>query len=95
MILSLLIYLKKINIMSLIVEGCKETINHFLKLNYWNEARVIIGNKEFKNGLKSPEINKKYSVVQNIGKDIITLITMIELLITIFTFSSMVLLFNT
>ena len=57
--------------MSLIVEGGKETINHFLKLNYWNEARVIVGNKEFKNGLKSPEIDKKYSVVQNIGKDII------------------------
>lgn len=71
MILNLLIYLKKINVMSLIVEGGKETINHFLKLNYWNEARVIVGNKEFKNGLKSPEIDKKYSVVQNIGKDII------------------------
>ena len=71
MILSLLIYLKKINIMSLIVEGGKETINHFFKLNYWNEARVIISNKEFKNGLKSPEVEKKYSVVQNIGKDII------------------------
>ena len=70
-ILNLLNYLHEINIMSLIVEGGKETIDCFLKLNYWNEARVIEGNKKFNNGLESPKIERKCSAIQNIGKDII------------------------
>ena len=70
-ILNLLNYLHEINIMSIIVEGGKETIDYFLKLNYWNEARVIEGNIKFKNGLESPKIERKYSAIQNIGKDII------------------------
>jgi len=46
------------NIQSLIVEGGAKTINSFIKENLWNEARVFIAEKYFKNGINAPVINK-------------------------------------
>ena len=69
MIESLMKYLQKIEIISLIVEGGKKTIESFLDANYWDEARVIIGDKIFKNGIKAPNLNRKYSNVESLGKD--------------------------
>ena len=69
MIESLMKYLQKIEIISLIVEGGKKTIEYFLDANYWNEARVIIGDKKFTNGIKAPNLNRKYSNVESLGKD--------------------------
>ena len=54
---------------SLIVEGGKKTIESFLNSNYWDEARVIKGDKKFTNGIKAPNLNRKYSNVENLGKD--------------------------
>ena len=69
MIESLMKYLQKIEIISLIVEGGKKTIESFLDANYWDEARVIIGDKKFTNGIKAPNLNRKYSNFENLGKD--------------------------
>ena len=62
-------YLHELKIISLIVEGGKKTIESFLDANYWDEARVIVGNKLFKNGLKSPVLNKKWISKDEIGQD--------------------------
>ena len=69
MIESLMKYLQKIVIISLIVEGGKKTIESFLDANYWDEARVIIGDKKFTNGIKAPNLNRKYYNVESLGKD--------------------------
>ena len=69
MIKSLMKYLYKIGVISLIVEGGKKTIESFIDCNYWNEARVIQGNKKFKDGIKAPNINRKYSNIEYLGKD--------------------------
>mgnify|MGYP006073421731 FL=1 len=71
MIYSLLNYLHKIEITSLIVEGGLKTLTSFINNNYWDEARVIIGNKIFKNGLKSPLINRKWTYKDTIDQDIL------------------------
>ncbi len=44
-------------IQSVIVEGGKKLIESFIQLNLWDEGRVIIGEKKFKQGLRAPELN--------------------------------------
>jgi diaminohydroxyphosphoribosylaminopyrimidine deaminase/5-amino-6-(5-phosphoribosylamino)uracil reductase len=62
-------YLHELKIISLIVEGGKKTIESFLDANYWDEARVIQGDKKFNNGIKAPNLNRKYFNVDFLGKD--------------------------
>jgi diaminohydroxyphosphoribosylaminopyrimidine deaminase / 5-amino-6-(5-phosphoribosylamino)uracil reductase len=71
MIESLMKYLYKLNIVSLIIEGGKNTIESFLETKYWNEARVIKGDKKFTSGIKAPNIKRKHSNIYEIGKDTI------------------------
>jgi len=52
-------------ISSLIVEGGSKTINHILKDNLWDEARVFIGNVNFKKGTRAPNLK-----IRNKHKDI-------------------------
>lgn len=49
-------HLYSINIISLIVEGGKATLDKFINSNTWDEARVIEGNKWFQNGLSAPTL---------------------------------------
>lgn len=44
------------NIISVFVEGGSRTIQHFLVDNVWDEARVIVGESIFKEGIKAPRI---------------------------------------
>ena len=69
MILSLVNYLYLMRISSIIVEGGLNTLSSFIDYNYWDEARVIVGDKLFKNGLKSPLIHKKWISKKLIGQD--------------------------
>ena len=58
------------NISSIIIEGGTKTIELFMKTNMWDEARVFINPvKEFKNGVKAPEININKGLVKNVGSD--------------------------
>ena len=44
-------------------------MNFFIKNNLWNEARVLVGNKQFKEGVKAPYINKNNSIISSINQD--------------------------
>lgn len=46
-------------ILSVIVEGGKEILEYFITNNLWDEARVFLGEKQFNQGLKAPEIKGK------------------------------------
>lgn len=46
------------NILSIIIEGGAQTLQTFIDANLWDEAKVFIGDKEFKTGLKAPNFNK-------------------------------------
>ncbi len=46
------------NIQSLVVEGGRLLLESFIQNNLWDEARVFIGNKKFKTGVKAPVFNQ-------------------------------------
>lgn len=51
--------LSKHKIQSVIVEGGAVTLQSFIAENLWDEARVFIGNNEFKEGVKAPILNAR------------------------------------
>jgi diaminohydroxyphosphoribosylaminopyrimidine deaminase/5-amino-6-(5-phosphoribosylamino)uracil reductase len=53
--------LYKHNIQSLIVEGGTQTLQTFIDENLWDEALVFSGDSTFKDGIKAPEIKKKFA----------------------------------
>lgn len=53
--------LYKHNIQSLIIEGGTQTLQVFIDENLWDEAFVFVGDSHLKDGIKSPEIKKKYA----------------------------------
>ena len=50
--------LYKRNIQSVLVEGGSRTLQYFIIDNVWDEARVIVGDIKFGDGVKAPIINK-------------------------------------
>ncbi len=50
--------LYKNNIQSIIIEGGKTVLENFIKSDLWDEARVLIGNKYFEEGLEAPKLHK-------------------------------------
>ena len=58
-------------IQSVFVEGGSRTLQYFLIDNLWDEARVIVGQKYFKEGYKAPIINKVPIKSMPFGKDMI------------------------
>jgi diaminohydroxyphosphoribosylaminopyrimidine deaminase/5-amino-6-(5-phosphoribosylamino)uracil reductase len=61
--------LYEMNIQSVLVEGGKETLQRFLDMNLWDEARVLVGNKCFGNGLSAPKIPFEPVRTDNIDND--------------------------
>jgi len=49
-------HLYKIGIQSMFVEGGSQLLNHLISNDLWDEARIFTGMKDFKSGLRSPEI---------------------------------------
>jgi len=68
---SILKELYKRGIQSVFVEGGSRTLQYFLIDNLWDEARVIVGQKYFKEGYKAPIINKVPIKSMPFGKDMI------------------------
>jgi len=66
---KILIYLHKINVQSIIIEGGKKTLDSFIATNLWDEARVFISNKKNKTGIKAPLIKNKPIKSFNIMED--------------------------
>ncbi len=54
---NILAKLYELNIQSVIVEGGKFTLQQFIQENYWDEARVLVGNTIFSKGIEAPSIN--------------------------------------
>ena len=48
----------KRNIQSVLVEGGSRTLQYFIIDNVWDEARVIVGDVKFSDGIKAPVMNK-------------------------------------
>jgi len=65
---NFLLELYKMNVLSIMIEGGKILLTKFLQEHLWDEVRVIIGNKEFKEGIIAPQINAKYKESYN-GSD--------------------------
>jgi len=59
-------------IQSIIIEGGAQLINTFIYQNLWDEARIFTGDKEFKKGLKAPEIKQKPKFILQIESDILS-----------------------
>ncbi len=59
LIINILNELYKENIQSLIVEGGRRTLQSFIDLRLWDEARIFTTNKKLTDGLKSPLITGK------------------------------------
>ncbi len=58
-------------IQSVFVEGGSRTIQYFIIDNAWDEARVIVGNKNFYEGYKAPVLNRIPVNTLPYGKDMI------------------------
>jgi diaminohydroxyphosphoribosylaminopyrimidine deaminase/5-amino-6-(5-phosphoribosylamino)uracil reductase len=50
-------YLYKHGIQSLLIEGGASVLDHFIKADLWDEARIFTGKFEFKMGIKAPLIS--------------------------------------
>lgn len=61
--------LYKREISSVFVEGGSRTLQYFIIDNLWDEARVIVGNTKFSDGVKAPIINKIPSDSFKFGED--------------------------
>ena len=61
-----LLYQRKIQ--SIIIEGGKKTLEHFLLADLWDEARILIGDQHWGSGVKAPVLNikpQKEVVIEN------------------------------
>ncbi len=58
-------------IQSILIEGGQFLLQSLLVANLWDEARVLIGNKYFKDGLHAPQISGVPLSSKNIGGDFI------------------------
>jgi diaminohydroxyphosphoribosylaminopyrimidine deaminase/5-amino-6-(5-phosphoribosylamino)uracil reductase len=47
-------YLYTIGIQSLFIEGGADVLNHFIRTDLWDEARVFTGLEFFNDGIKAP-----------------------------------------
>ncbi|MFN7675664.1 bifunctional diaminohydroxyphosphoribosylaminopyrimidine deaminase/5-amino-6-(5-phosphoribosylamino)uracil reductase RibD [Flavobacterium sp.] len=51
----------KNNIQSVIIEGGRQTIQTFIDSDFWDEARVFVGNFNLNNGVKAPLLKRNYT----------------------------------
>jgi diaminohydroxyphosphoribosylaminopyrimidine deaminase / 5-amino-6-(5-phosphoribosylamino)uracil reductase len=64
-----ILFQKDIN--SVIIEGGKHTLQTFIDENHWDEARIFIGDAQFKKGVKAPKFNGRLISEENIMGDIL------------------------
>jgi len=54
---TILSKLYELEIQSLVVEGGEKLLTSFIKASLWDEARIFVGNKYFKEGVKAPRFD--------------------------------------
>lgn len=63
--------LHKQNINSVIIEGGTQTLQSFINVDLWDEARIFTGNIQFEKGIRAPEFSGKLISEKTIDKDIL------------------------
>jgi diaminohydroxyphosphoribosylaminopyrimidine deaminase/5-amino-6-(5-phosphoribosylamino)uracil reductase len=63
------------NIISVLVEGGARTLQTFINADLWDEARVIIGDNSFGDGLKAPEISGNLVHSKQVETDVLNIYT--------------------
>lgn len=71
---NILAMLYTLNIQSVIIEGGRTTLDHFITTNLWDEARILQGNTFINQGIKAPLISGKMPKTEKIGNDTLTLL---------------------
>lgn len=61
-------------IQSIIIEGGAQVLSSFIKNDWWDEARIFYGNKEFRKGVKAPVIKMTSLYKENLGNSKLTFI---------------------
>lgn len=59
------------DVQSIMVEGGQKMLQSFIDFNLWDEARVLIGDKTFGNGLNAPKLHQKHKNNCRYSKDTI------------------------
>jgi diaminohydroxyphosphoribosylaminopyrimidine deaminase/5-amino-6-(5-phosphoribosylamino)uracil reductase len=67
--------LQKHQIQSVIIEGGLQTLQSFIDVNFWDEARVFVGGGEFKDGIGAPVISGKLIEELKIKNDYLKIIS--------------------
>ncbi len=68
-----ILYQHEIN--SIIIEGGTKTLQSFINMNLWDEARVFKGKTSFIKGTKAPEISGNQLVSKKLFDDTLTIVT--------------------
>lgn len=61
--------LQENNVLSVLVEGGAQTLQGFIDVGLWDEARIFTGTSTFKNGIKAPSLSGKLVASTSIGSD--------------------------
>lgn len=67
--------LQKHHIQSVIIEGGSQTLQTFIDENLWDEARIFVGETEFRKGIKAPIFSKVIKEEINIKTDVLKIYT--------------------
>lgn len=62
-------FIYKQNLTSIIIEGGAKTLQTFINEDLWDETRVFVGQTEFRNGTKAPQLKGKLVSEKNILND--------------------------
>ena len=71
---QLLAILRKHNILSVIIEGGKQTMQSFIKEDLWDEARIFEGQLDLFSGIEAPKLSGKLEYSTNILTDKLSVI---------------------
>ncbi len=63
-----------LNILSVMIEGGAFTLQSFIDIGMWDEARMFCGDKTFGEGLKAPDLHRATPRGEKIGKDSLSVI---------------------
>lgn len=72
LIFNLLNRLNKQSIQSIIIEGGAHTLEQFININLWDEARILTGNTLLNDGISSPTFKGELVYKNSFGGDSIT-----------------------
>jgi len=66
---ELLEKLYSLQIQSVLIEGGQRTLQQFIDINLWDEARILVGNHYFGKGLKAPVLSKTPTCIEHVEED--------------------------